>query len=245
MVTGDTGLPDASDLGLSQLVHLARVGSTMDEAHTLAEQGAPGGTCVLADEQTAGRGRGGNRWQSAPHRGVWLTLIERPASADGLDVLSIRLGLAIAHVLESIDSVAHYQVKWPNDLFRDGRKIAGVLAEARWREQTLEWIAIGVGVNLHADDDDVPVGRVPRGVTRNSVLRLLLPALREAVTVHRELTDQELDDWHRRDLAMGRRLVAPERGVAQGITSSGSLRVLLDRDGLTHLFRSGSLRLAD
>ena len=76
------------------VVHLfATIGSTMDEAHRLAGEGAPGGTLVIAGEQTAGRGRGGKRWSSAPGLGLWFTLIERPNSPSGLDVLSLRLGL--------------------------------------------------------------------------------------------------------------------------------------------------------
>jgi BirA family biotin operon repressor/biotin-[acetyl-CoA-carboxylase] ligase len=75
----------------------------MDVAHRLAASGAPAGTLVIANEQTAGRGRGGKSWQSSPETGLWLTLIERPADTSGLDVLSIRVGLAAA---ESLDRFA-------------------------------------------------------------------------------------------------------------------------------------------
>ncbi len=116
------------------------VGSTMDEAHALATEGAPAGTVVLADSQKAGRGRNGKRWTSPP-RGVWMTLIERPPDASAIDVLSLRIGLAAARALDAFTSEP-VRVKWPNDLFVENAKVAGVLVEARWRGERLDWVAI-------------------------------------------------------------------------------------------------------
>src|SRR5215212_7967195 len=121
--------------------------STLDIAHRLAGEGARSGTLVIANEQTAGRGRGGKSWQSAPGAGLWLTLIERPTDGSGLGVLSLRVGLAAAEALYRF-AAEPIRLKWPNDLYVDRRKLAGVLVEARWREQSVEWVAVGIGINV-------------------------------------------------------------------------------------------------
>lgn len=226
----------------------------MDEAHALAEQGAPAGTCVLADRQRLGRGRGGNRWQSQDHRGVWLTLIERPSDAAALDVLSLRLGLAIAQSLETVEANATrdpdgsssnaFTLKWPNDVFKGDGKIAGVLVEARWREQSLEWVAIGVGINLAVPAGITGASAVRAQVSRDDVLRAVVPALRIAAAARGVLTSSELSEWHRRDRTVGCALLAPVVGVSLGITPHGALRVATGQ-GTEMEVRSGSLRLVD
>ncbi|HYU51555.1 MAG TPA: hypothetical protein VEK37_01365, partial [Gemmatimonadaceae bacterium] len=100
----------ATEEALAKLLDLPRVEllesttSTLDVAHRIAAQGAPDGTLVIANEQTAGRGRGGKTWQSSPGAGLWLTLIERPADSSGLAVLSLRVGLAAAEALDRFAS---------------------------------------------------------------------------------------------------------------------------------------------
>ncbi|MEA2705542.1 MAG: BirA family transcriptional regulator, partial [Gemmatimonadaceae bacterium] len=175
-VTADE-LRDA--LGLPRVELLESTTSTMDIAHRLAGNGAPAGTLVIANEQTAGRGRGGKSWQSSPGAGLWLTLIERPSDTSGLDVLSIRIGIAAA---ESLDRFARepIRLKWPNDLYLDQGKLAGILVEARWREQSVEWIAIGLGLNVRSPENVESAAGLEPGTVRVDVLGELIPALRSA-----------------------------------------------------------------
>jgi BirA family biotin operon repressor/biotin-[acetyl-CoA-carboxylase] ligase len=91
-------------LALPSVAYFDEIGSTLDAAHELAEQGAPAGTLVLAGAQTAGRGRMGRTWRSEPGAGLWLTIIERPTDASAIDVLSLRIGLALAPALEAFAS---------------------------------------------------------------------------------------------------------------------------------------------
>jgi BirA family transcriptional regulator, biotin operon repressor / biotin---[acetyl-CoA-carboxylase] ligase len=91
----------ARRLALPRVALFDEVGSTLDVAHAMAPD-APSGTLIVADEQTAGRGRHGRRWASAPGVGVWLTLIERPTDARALDVLSLRCGLYAAEALDAL-----------------------------------------------------------------------------------------------------------------------------------------------
>ncbi len=232
----------ASRLGLPACELYDRVGSTMDLAHAAAGRGAMPGTLILANAQEAGRGRGGNRWSSPPRGGLWMTLVERPASPTGLDVLSLRVGLCMA---EALDSLAGEQVrlKWPNDLFLGPRKLAGVLIEARWRDQRVEWVAIGVGLNVAlATDVEGAVGLVD-GVTRLQALETVVPALRAAAAAVGPLTPDELSRFAARDLSLGRRTTQPVRGVVVGISATGDL--VVDTASGPVAYRTGSLVFAE
>ena len=220
---------------------LEQVGSTMDVAHALAGQGTPDGTIVLADRQTAGRGRLGRSWRSEPGRGIWLTLIERPTDTSALDVLSLRVGLAAAAALDDFAPRA-ISLKWPNDLYVGAGKLAGVLIEARWRDVRLDWLAIGFGLNVLPPPEERAEG-LREGVSRVEVLAALVPALRSAAARRGALTREEVDAFAARDLAVGRRCSAPAEGVVAGITAAGALVVDTDAGPLT--FRAGSLVLSE
>ena len=116
----------AAQCGLAALVHHARIGSTMDEAHRLAHAGAAAGTLVVADAQDGGRGRGGRSWSSEPEAGLWMTLIERPRDLAAIDVLALRIGMALADALAPYSDGA-IALKWPNDLYVGAGKLAGIL----------------------------------------------------------------------------------------------------------------------
>lgn len=236
----------ATDEALAKLLELPRVEllesttSTLDVAHRIAAQGAPAGTLVIANEQTAGRGRGGKTWQSYPGAGLWLTLIERPNDCSGLGVLSLRVGLAAAEALDRFASEP-IRLKWPNDLYVDRGKVAGVLVEARWREQAVEWVAIGLGVNVKAPQHVESAAGLEAGTDRLEVLGELIPAVRGAARATGPLKPDELEEFNARDLARGRKCVEPARGRVAGITPSGELLVAL-ADSVAP-FRSGSLVL--
>lgn len=230
----------AHALALPRVIAESSLTSTMDAAHTLAAEGAPAGTLVLAEEQQAGRGRGGNRWRSAARAGIWMTLIERPSDAAGLEVLSLRVGLRVAPVLERWSNGA-VRLKWPNDLFVNEAKLAGVLIEARWRDQRPDWVAIGIGVNLVEALGDLPTSALQHA-DAFEVIGELVPALRAAAFARGPLSEHELAQFAARDLTRGRRVSSPGIGTACGITAEGELLVESSA-GLTP-FRSGSLVLS-
>jgi BirA family biotin operon repressor/biotin-[acetyl-CoA-carboxylase] ligase len=231
---------------LCELLDLPRVelsesaASTLDIAHTLGNEGTEAGTLVIVDRQTAGRGRGGNVWHSPGGSGLWLTTVERPADIAGLEVLSLRVGLRLARALDRF-APEPVRLKWPNDLYVDERKLGGILIEARWREGRLEWVAIGVGINVFVPDDMPTVGSLDSGTQRVEVLTEVIPAMRDAACASGLLSDIEMMEWNARDLARGRCCSEPARGIVAGITPAGELRVAL-ADSVAR-FRSGSLVL--
>jgi BirA family biotin operon repressor/biotin-[acetyl-CoA-carboxylase] ligase len=213
----------------------------MDVAHALGAEGAPSGTLVLAEEQTAGRGRGGKAWRSRHGAGIWMTLLEQPNDSEALGVLSIRLGLKVAPVLERYASEP-IRLKWPNDLLVGAGKVAGILVETRWRERQVDWVAIGLGVNIRTDDGESS-GALREGTRRVEVLAELVPALRAATRARGTLSPAELERWTARDHAVGRVCRLPVPGRVRGLAPDGSL--IVDRGGETALARAGSLVLEE
>jgi BirA family biotin operon repressor/biotin-[acetyl-CoA-carboxylase] ligase len=218
------------------------VTSTLDLAHELARDGAPEGTLILAERQTAGRGRSGRSWASEDGAGIWSTLIARPSDDAALEVLSLRVGLAAARALEAF-TAAPVRVKWPNDLMVDDGKLGGILIESRWREQQVEWLAIGIGINCLVPPTIAHARALRPGTDRVDVLAALVPAVRATTAARGSLTDVELHEFEQRDWARGRRCSAPAAGIVLGIDARGALLVRA-RDGDVAI-RSGSLLLEE
>lgn len=238
----------SDSLAATHVVRLEEVGSTLDVAHRLAAAGAHAGTLIVADAQTAGRGRMGRSWRSERGAGIWLTLIERPRDPSGLEVLSLRVGLVLAPALDAF-AAERVRLKWPNDLYVGERKLGGVLIEARWREQSLEWLAIGVGVNLRPPASEPNAVGLRAGVPRDDVLDRIVPLIRGAAAQAGPLGRDELAAFADRDMAAGRRCVEPVMGTVRGISPSGALVVEVALSGgngpTTTEFRAGSLVLDD
>jgi BirA family biotin operon repressor/biotin-[acetyl-CoA-carboxylase] ligase len=168
--------------------------------------------------------------------------VERPKENSGLGVLSLRIGIAAAEALDRF-AAEPIRLKWPNDLYIDHGKLAGILVEARWREQAVEWVAIGLGINVRRPRNIENAAGLEVGSTRVDVLCDLIPSLRAAASATGLLTDVEMEEFDARDLARGRLCVEPALGRVAGITRAGELLVAL-ADSVAP-FRSGSLVLED
>lgn len=219
----------------------SEVTSTMDDAHRLAEFGATSGTAVIADRQTAGRGRFGRKWTSESGLGLWMTVIQRGVEASGLDVLSLRIGLRVAPVLDQFAD-GRVMLKWPNDLLVERKKLAGILVEARWRESAVEWVAVGIGVNVITPADQTGATGLRAGTRRIDLVRALIGHIRDACDQPGDLTPDEMVAFSHRDVAVGEMLSSPTSGRACGITTNGAL--VVETAAGRELFRRGSLVFA-
>ena len=168
-----------------------------------------------------------------------MTLVERPRDRAAIDVLSLRVGIAIAEALEPL-SREPLSLKWPNDIYRDGRKLAGILVEARWRGLDLDWLAVGVGLNVVTPTGQPDaIGLEGTGVDRTAALFALVPAIRRAVHREGRLSDDELRRFAQRDFGAGRLSLEPVLGRVDGLEPSGALRVSTD-SGIVQI-QAGSL----
>src|SRR6266550_6452358 len=196
--------------------HFRRTDSTNERAKDLAVAGAPGGLVVTADEQTAGRGRRGHAWFAPPGSCLLYSSLLRPFSASEAPLLPLAVPVAVCEAAEAVAPV-RCRVKWPNDLWIDERKVAGVLVEARPDEG---WAVIGVGLNVAIAEDEFPPelretatsllpteaegGRSPAGAPG---VRRALGALNESLGRWVGASDEGvLDAYRARDALCGKRI---------------------------------------
>ncbi len=130
-----------------KVVYFKKCGSTQDIAEELANQGVEEGLVVLAEELTSGRGRLGRRWV-AKEGGLYFTVVLRPKYIRGLQLLSFVAGVAVAKALRDLLNV-EVRLKWPNDVILNGKKVAGILIEAKAEADKVKYVLVGVGVNVN------------------------------------------------------------------------------------------------
>jgi BirA family biotin operon repressor/biotin-[acetyl-CoA-carboxylase] ligase len=238
------------------VVYLPETGSTNDEARRLAEAGAPEGTLVITDHQTAGRGRLNRRWEAPPGCCLLMSLLFRPElAAYQIPRLTMVCGLALAEAIESETRLA-VGLKWPNDVLIEGAKVAGMLTEVGWSGSRLDYVVVGMGLNANLDPERLPgdllmpatslsralgrpVGRLPllhsflRAVERRYL------ALKGGHSPHVE--------WAGRLVTLGKPVTvsgagAVLSGVAEGVTADGALLIKLP-DGSLETVLAGDVTL--
>lgn len=208
--------------------HLRSTDSTNERARELAEAGAPSGSVVTAEHQEAGRGRSGRRWSAPPGAALLYSALRCPLDARHR-LLPLAVPLAVCEAVESLGE-SECRVKWPNDIWIDERKAAGVLIEAR----PPEWAVIGVGINLSIADDEFPTdlrwpaASVGGGATPTAAKAALDAALGRWVEASAE---RVLGEFAARDALRGREIAwegagRPDgSGRADGIDHDGNLVV--------------------
>lgn len=206
--------------------HYRVTDSTNDRARELVEAGAPGGTVVTAREQTAGRGRQGRVWTAPEGKALLYSAVLRPLDERHL-LLPLSVPLAACAAAEELRPGIECQVKWPNDIWLEGRKLAGILIEAKPQEG---WAVIGIGLNLtiapeeFPDDLRQPAISLGGGVTPEQARH----ALDEQLGCWADAPENKvLAEWRRRDGLRGREVSWEEgSGIADGIDDRGNLVVV-------------------
>jgi BirA family transcriptional regulator, biotin operon repressor / biotin---[acetyl-CoA-carboxylase] ligase len=228
--------------------HYRLTDSTNARARELVEAGAPGGTVVTAAEQTAGRGRQGRTWTAPPDKALLYSAILRPLDERHL-LLPLSVPLAVSETAEELEPAIECQIKWPNDIWIDGRKLAGVLIEAKPQDG---WAVIGAGLNLSIVPDEFPPelrdkavslfdsSEGGRGGSRRELLanasppRLPPAPPPAAAGLSRHLDrwveadrQETLAAWRDRDALRGREISWDAgSGIADGIEETGDLVVV-------------------
>jgi len=133
----------------ARIRHYFRIGSTNAAAMEAAGAGEPEGSILFAEQQTAGRGRGGNSWESAPSDGIYCSVILRPqlSPADAL-LLSLIAGIAVAEAVEQVTEL-HPDLRWPNDVLLEERKFCGILTEMNGEATRVRYVVVGIGINVN------------------------------------------------------------------------------------------------
>ncbi|MBA4494489.1 biotin--[acetyl-CoA-carboxylase] ligase [Paenactinomyces guangxiensis] len=130
--------------------------STQILAHQWAREGAPEGAVVIAEEQVEGRGRMGRLWHSPPQTGIWMSLILRPPiSLPEASQLTLLASVGVHRGIERVTGLP-VQIKWPNDLMIQGKKVCGILTELRGEQDRIHYIIVGIGINVNTTGDHWP-----------------------------------------------------------------------------------------
>ena len=239
--------------------HYYTLGSTMDVAAALAQRGEPHGSMVLAEEQTAGRGRLGRSWYSARSAGIYFSIVLRPRlPAARAPVLTLAAGLAVADaVSELVGRPA--DLRWPNDVLIEGRKCSGILPEMTAEAESVRHIVLGIGLNVNQREfpgelagEATSLARTDgRHFSRAEALAALLRALDRR---YRQLLDAGsaaiLADFEQRSsFARNRRVLVENEsgsftGATQGLDACGFLLVRREDTGTIEPVLAGTVRPA-
>lgn len=240
--------------------HLRSCDSTNGVARGLSLAGAPDGTVVTADSQTAGRGRQGRAWATPPggaslaysaiHRNGDSPVdpdrggAGRPGNPIGISpLLPLAVALATCEAIEALAPVST-TIKWPNDIWIERRKCAGILVEARPQDG---WAVIGIGLNLTVSPDDLPPDARSRAISigHGATPAKAIAELNAALSDWIERNDEAIvGAFRRRDALNGSRIGWAEgAGVAAGIDHGGNL-IVRDDEGLSHTLSAGEVHLS-
>jgi|tagenome__1003787_1003787.scaffolds.fasta_scaffold20968730_2 BirA family biotin operon repressor/biotin-[acetyl-CoA-carboxylase] ligase len=226
-------------------VHHRDTDSTNERARELAAAGAPHGTLVTADAQSAGRGRQGRSWVAPPGSAILMSLVVRDFGEHAL--LPLAVPVAVCEASESVAGV-ECRIKWPNDVWADGRKLAGILVEGRPQEG---WAVLGIGLNVSTAASDFPPElrdtatslalAAGEPVDRDDMLEALLETLEARLD---SSAGEILDAWRRRDALKNEQVRWRDgEGTAKGVSDTGALIVESDGErleldaGEVHLLR--------
>lgn len=256
--------PDEIRLGLQtetlgrQIHHEESVDSTQKIAHRLAYEGAQEGTVVIAEEQLSGRGRMDRIWHSPKSTGVWMSVILRPnIPPPKAPQLTLITAVAVVQAIEELTDLTP-QIKWPNDILMNGKKVTGILTELQADADRIISIIIGIGINVNQKLDDYPDElkdiatsiSIEKGekLSRAELIRVLLAKLENLYKLYLDKGFYPIKLlWESYAVSIGKNLTARTitgsiYGKALGITEDGVL-MIEDSSGKVHHVYSADIEL--
>lgn len=232
----------------------ASLTSTLDRARELALSGAPEGCLIVAEEQTAGRGRQGRSFFSPAGTGVYISLVLRPETLEKPESITIAAAVATARAVEAV-SGERAEIKWVNDVYLRGKKVSGILTESGFLPDGRPWATLGVGVNLVPPEGGFPAAlkdvagalcaegqaAAPRGelIARIAEDFLALYAAQDADALLREYRERDFLRGKTVDIILADR---SKRATVLGVAEDFGLRVRF-ADGREETMRSGEVHI--
>lgn len=237
------------------LLKFDTIDSTNTEAIKQAKQGADEGLCVVADQQTAGRGRHGRTWVSEKGSGLYFSIVLRPkVDTQYLPLITLMTGVAVRDTLEEFGINA--DIKWVNDLLVDEKKICGILAETTDTDKGLA-VIVGIGVNIKSSNFPPEIADIATSIAENVRVRVTADELAASLTKYLTyfytiLSSDDgpaniIDQWRKRSSYFSgkavRVLVGEEtlEGTTDGLEKNGALRVIKN-DGSVAIIQAGDVQ---
>ena len=243
----------------AETYYFDKIDSTNTKAKELAEEGHPSGTFVVADQQTAGKGRRGRSWDSLPGTGIYMTLMLKPdINPNHASMLTLVTAMAVANAMHRVTG-AEALIKWPNDILVSDRKICGILSEMLLNDVGVEYVVIGIGLNVNFSEADL---RDDLKQTATSLCRELGHAADpdRVLTLFLEIFEKWYNRWHQEgfenirtnwlnhNCTIGRRVLVKDddvvifEGIATDINDYGSIQVV-GQDGAVREFEFGEISI--
>ncbi len=243
-----------------ELKYFNTIDSTNTMLKTLAGQGAPEGTAIVADAQEKGRGRLGRNWMSSPGLGIWMSILLKPDLHPAmLQSLTLAAAVAVCRAIEPFTAKTP-GIKWPNDILIDGKKVCGILTEMSAEADRVLWVVIGIGVNVHHSPEDFPeelngsaaslamFGKDNQELDRCKIAAGIMNAMEE---LYRDFVkngpDAMLAEWKQRSVTLGRK-VSLKQGdktlIARVLDIGSDGRLVIEtEDGTVTEILSGEITL--
>lgn len=234
-----------------QKVNYDELDSTNLEAARLAADGVAEGTLVVADVQTAGRGRRGRQWDSPEGEAIYMSLILRPqASAEKISGITLVMALSVAQALEDI-GITGSQIKWPNDIVLQGKKLCGILTELHMEGGSVSDVIVGVGINVNQKSFSFEIADIATSIyaitgqktEKELLIDAVMKAFEQNYSRYQETYDMEnlIEDYHaflaNRNQKV--RVLDPKgeyEGIALGINLRGELLVSKQDDTIETVY---------
>lgn len=218
--------------------------STQVIAHELAQSGVPNGTVIISEEQTAGKGRLSRPWISTARKGIWMSVISRPElTPQQAPQMTLVAAVAVTRAIEEVVGI-QAQIKWPNDIFVGGKKVAGILTELQADPDRIKAIILGIGINVNQNEVDFPEELMPiatslkkelgKSVNRAELIAKTLQFLEQYTNLYETHGFNPIKLlWEGYSNMVGQRIRAAMvnetiEGIALGISSEGTLELQLD-----------------
>lgn len=235
-----------------KIIYFDSLSSTMDMATQLALKGAREGTVVLAETQTKGRGRLGRIWYSPKYKGLYFSLILRPKiSLDKASIITLLAGVSICEAIKEVSGLGP-QIKWPNDILIHNKKLGGILTEIKAEVDEVNFIIIGVGLNINNDSKSLISGSTSLKESKDEQLSRLniFQEILYKLELNYQILDKKgakpiIDKWRQFSTTLGRRVKVYSHkehleGEACDIDSDGGLFIRND-SGIMHKVLSGDV----
>ncbi|MFC1908444.1 biotin--[acetyl-CoA-carboxylase] ligase [Chloroflexota bacterium] len=237
-----------------KVIYYPRLASTMDMARQEAQKGTAAGTVIITDEQTAGKGRLMRRWYTLKGN-IALSIVLYP-DRQFLSYLVMLASLAVVSSIETVTGLKT-QIKWPNDVLVNGKKVCGILTESSVVGNEVAYAIVGIGINVNLKLDDYPelqstatslVNELGEEVSRLGLIRCLLMEF-ERWYLALSAGDSVYLEWRERLVTLGRKVKVTSgnnilEGVAESVAADGSLQ-LRQRDGSLTTIVAGDVTLRE